>query len=116
MNAVSKEMTAAFHPLRDVKASVSFPKMDLHYWSSVGEHRGVECSLEGASLTINYLLKLVPLDSGLVQRPRANWTVVSCRGKVRNLVAHVKQRSERKDTIWVHTPNLPFRKGCGRFT
>ncbi len=91
-------MTAAFHPLRDVKASVSFPKMDLHYWSSVGKHRGVECSLEGASLTINYLLKLVPLDSGLVQRPRANWTVVSCRGKVRNLVAHVKQRSERKDT------------------
>lgn len=84
-------------PPRDVKVSVSFPEMDLHYWSSMEKHKGLECSIQGASLAINYLLKLVPRDSGLVQRPQANWTVVSCHGKVRNLVTHVKQRVERKD-------------------
>lgn len=38
------------------------------------------------------------MESGLVQRPRANWTIVSCQGKVRNLVAHVKQRLGRRDS------------------
>ncbi len=76
---------------------MSFPETSLHYWSSVEEQRGVECSLQGANLVINYLLKLVPLESGLTQRPRANWTVVSCRGKVGDLVSYVKQRPERKD-------------------
>ena len=77
--------------------SVSFPETVLHYWYSVGQQQGVEGTLSQASLAINYLRKLVPMETGLVQRPQANWTIVSCQGKIRDLVAYVRQRVERKE-------------------
>ena len=92
--------------------SVSFPETSFHYWSSGEQQRGVECSLQGADLAINYLLKLVPLESGLTQRPRANWTVVSCRGKVGDLVSYVKQRSERKDLDMVSYLKGQVKRTC----
>lgn len=78
--------------------SVSFPETVLNYWSSVGQQQGVECTLSQASLAINYLRKIVPLETGLVQRPQANWTILSCQGKIRDLVAYVRQRVERKES------------------
>lgn len=77
--------------------SVTFPQSVLHYWSSVALRRGIECTIDHASLSMNYLIKLVPVDSDLIQRPKANWTIVGCLGEVKNLVAYVKQRIERKD-------------------
>ena len=64
---------------------------------------GIECTIDQASLSMNYLVKLIPVDSDLVQRPKANWTIVGCHGKIKNLVAYVKQRIERKDVENVST-------------
>jgi len=77
---------------------VSFPRTVLHYWSSAALQRGVECTLEQASFAVNYLLKLIPRDSGLKQRALANWTIVSCQGKIGSLEAFVKQADGNLDT------------------
>ena len=81
-------------PYRNVSLSVSFPKSVLHYWSSKGHQRGVRCTIDGATFSINYQLKLVPHDSGLIQRPRANWMIIDCSGSVKNILAYVKRKTE----------------------
>ena len=73
---------------------MSFPKSVLHYWSSKAHQRGIKCTIDEASFSMNNQLSLVPYDSGLTQRPKANWTINYCSGNVRNILAHVKIKTE----------------------
>ena len=75
-----------------MSVAVSFPKSVLHYWSSKAHQRGIKCTINQASFSINYQLSLVPCDSGLIQRPRANWTICNCCGSIKNLLAYVKTK------------------------
>ena len=79
---------------RNVKISVSFPKTLFCYWSSRACQRGVECSLDKAELSIDLTLTLVPVDSNLIQRHRANWTITSFSGCGQGISAHIKRSIE----------------------
>ena len=79
---------------RNVSIAVSFPKSVLHYWSSKAHQRGIKCTINQASFSVNYQLSLIPYDSGLTQRPRANWTICNCCGSVKNILAYVKTKIE----------------------
>lgn len=74
--------------------SVSFPKSELHYWSSKAHQRGIKCKIDEANFTLNCQLSLVPHERGLIQRPRANWTISNCSGNVKNVLAYVKTKIE----------------------
>ena len=73
---------------------MSFPKSVLHYWSSKAHQRGIKCTIDEATFSMNNQLSLVPYDSGLSQRPRANWTISKCLGEVKNILAYVKTKVE----------------------
>ena len=73
---------------------MSFPESVLHYWSSKAHQRGIKCTINQASFSVNYQLSLVPYDLGLIQRPRANWTICNCCGSVKNILAYVKTKIE----------------------
>lgn len=76
---------------RDVKVSVSFPKTIFRYWSSKALQRGVECSLDAAKLSLSFNLTLVPVESNLIQRHRANWTITSFSGCGLGIKADIKK-------------------------
>ena len=78
---------------RHVSIAVSFPESVLHYWSSKAHQRGIKCTINKASFSVNYLLSLVTYDPGLYRRPRANWTILNCSGGVENILAHVKTKT-----------------------
>ena len=79
---------------RNVNLSVSFPKTLFRYWSSRALQRGVECSLQGADLSLSLNLALVTVDSALIQRQRANWTVRSFSGCGKEILARIKRRTD----------------------
>lgn len=79
---------------RHVSIGVSFPESVLHYWSSKAHQRGIKCAINQASFSVDYQLSLVPYESGLVQRPKANWTICNCCGSVKNILAYVKTKVE----------------------
>lgn len=87
-------MSYWLHLCRNVSLTVSFPRSVLHYWSSKAHRRGIRCSIKEANFSINYQLSLVPYDSGLIQRPRANWTIINCSGNVKNILTYVKTKIE----------------------
>lgn len=91
--------------------SVSFPKSELHYWSSKTHQRGIKCTIDEANFTINYQLSLVPYNSRLIQRPKANWTIINCSGRVKNILAYVKTKVEVR-TAEGEIVDLEVRKMC----
>lgn len=86
--------TAPDYCYRNVKFSLSVPKVMSHYWSSRARQRGVECTLERAELSLSLNLSLVPVTSDLIQRHRANWTISSLSGCGQGIKARIKQKTE----------------------
>lgn len=93
----NKTITMPVFVYRDVKFSVSFPKTVFRYWSSQAEVKGVECSIEKAELSLSFNLALLPVDSDLIQRHRANWTVSSFSGCGQGINAHIKRSMDPQD-------------------
>uniref|UniRef100_A0A1X7V154 FMP27/BLTP2/Hobbit GFWDK motif-containing RBG unit domain-containing protein n=1 Tax=Amphimedon queenslandica TaxID=400682 RepID=A0A1X7V154_AMPQE len=59
---------------------VTLPPTLINYWSSVRKQEGLEFTVNGLSLKMQYSLTLQPLVDGLVRRPRANWGMMACEG------------------------------------
>lgn len=74
--------------------SVNVPNSLLQYWSSVARQQGVECRVDKGEFSIHYILTLTPIEDGLKHRPRANWTICSCEGRVDRLTVWVQRRVE----------------------
>ena len=87
-----KKQTLCLPPYRELKMSVSFPKSVGRYWSSKAKQQGIHCCIDEASFSIDYQLKLVPVESNLIQRPKADWTIRSCNGEVKGITAHVERK------------------------
>ena len=74
--------------------SVNIPNSLLQYWSSVARQQGMECRVDKGEFSIHYRLTLTPVEDGLKHRPRANWTICSCEGRMDKLTVWVQRRVE----------------------
>ena len=80
---------------------VTLPPTLINYWSSVRKQEGLEFTLNGLLLKIQYSLTLQPLVDGLVRRPRANWGMVACEGVATGLKGFTCiKRNEAVGVVW----------------
>ncbi|KAK9512988.1 hypothetical protein O3M35_001284 [Rhynocoris fuscipes] len=61
---------------RRVHLLLSLHTFQVHYWMSFAMQRGFELTGESIAFTSEHLLSLVPINDGLIHRPRAEWSVI----------------------------------------
>lgn len=76
---------------------MSLPKTVFRYWSSRAVQRGVECKVDKVDLSISLNLSLIPVDSNLNRRHRANWNICSFSGCGQGISAHIKIGAETQE-------------------
>ncbi|KAI5641648.1 hypothetical protein NE865_06162 [Phthorimaea operculella] len=61
---------------RNVSVSLTLHNLQVFYWSSSSMQRGIEMLGVRVTCGSKHHLSLVPTNTGLIRRPRANWTTV----------------------------------------
>jgi hypothetical protein len=67
----------------DIKLNIT--DIMILYWSSVKKQDGVECNINKAFFQLSYKLHLIPFTDGLVRRPKPDWRLSSCQGKLEGI-------------------------------